>query len=71
MDWTKLIKAGEKNAKKNSHRSRRALKNAAEYKPAAQLREEGWAVPQDYRGPDGGPLTVHDNSKEPVSDWAW
>ena len=36
-----------------------------------QLREEGWAVPQDYRGPDGGPLTVHDNSVEPISDWAW
>ena len=42
-----------------------------QYKPAAQLREEGWAVPQDYRGPDGGPLTVHDNSVEPISDWAW
>ena len=42
-----------------------------QYKPAAQLREEGWAVPQDYRGPDGGPLPVHDNSVEPISDWAW
>ena len=28
-------------------------------------------LPQDYRGPDGGPLTVHDNSVEPISDWAW
>ena len=52
-------------------RRQQVMWTAATVVVMARWQEEGWAVPQDYRGPDGGPLTVHDNSVEPISDWAW